>query len=152
MGWFYEPLKSLENSGGAHATADAHCHHAVSSPSALHFTQDACGKLRARASQRVTKRNRAAVHVQTLEVQIQFLDYRQAWTANASLSSISPISSSFNPASLSAFGLLLPARCPFPREEHRPWQTDKPGHRLETKTFGAFSRHDQRRRCAIRHL
>ena len=57
-------LHSLKDSGRAHAAADAHRDHAVSDLAPLHFVQKRRRQLGARAPERVTKRDRAAVDVQ----------------------------------------------------------------------------------------
>src|SRR5579859_654825 len=64
----------LKNAGGAHAPADAHCHHAVAGAAALHLLHQLHGQLGAGAAQRVTQRNGAAVDVGDRLIQPQLAD------------------------------------------------------------------------------
>src|SRR5262249_13698218 len=77
LGSFAEPLKSFKNSCGPLSTANAHRDHTVPGSSPLHLSQDACSELGTRTSKRMSKRDRTAIYVQPLEVEIQFLDHGQ---------------------------------------------------------------------------
>src|ERR1039458_4452926 len=65
-------LQVLKDARRAHATADAHRHHAVASVAALEFAEDACGQLGAGASQRMPQRDGSAVDVDALRIQLSF--------------------------------------------------------------------------------
>src|SRR6185503_17080261 len=67
-------LKSFQNSRGAHTTADTHRHHSISPVAALQLAQDARSQLRARATERMAQRDRAAVDVDLIRIQSQRLD------------------------------------------------------------------------------
>ncbi len=56
-------LDQFKNPCRSHATANAHGHHAKLYLTAFHFIQQGCSQLRAGASERVSKRNRAAIDV-----------------------------------------------------------------------------------------
>jgi hypothetical protein len=60
--------QALEDSGGAHAAADAHRHHPVASASTLKLAQDGGGELRAGAAQGVAQGDGAAVDVDAVGV------------------------------------------------------------------------------------
>ena len=67
-------LQILENTGRAHASADAHGDHAVAGLAAPQFADDARGELGAGASQRMTEGDRSAVRVNECRVEAAFLD------------------------------------------------------------------------------
>src|SRR5437763_6574184 len=66
---------SLKYSRGAHATADAHRHHAITAVASFQFAQDRCGQFCARASERMAQRDRAAVNVDLVGIQLEHLDH-----------------------------------------------------------------------------
>src|SRR5215213_5659417 len=68
-------LKSFKNSRGAHAAPDTHRHHSISSIAALELAQDAGSQLRARATERMAQRDRAAIDVDLIRVQSQRLNH-----------------------------------------------------------------------------
>src|SRR5436853_6218684 len=68
-------IHQLENSRCAHAAANAHRHHSVSSVASLQFAQDRCGQLCSRAAERMTEGNRAAIDVDLIRVKLEHLDY-----------------------------------------------------------------------------
>src|SRR6266851_5220101 len=67
----------FKDSRGAHSAANAHGDHAVSPVAALEFAEDAGGQLRARATQWMSERDRAAVDVNFLRIQTQCLDHSE---------------------------------------------------------------------------
>src|SRR4051812_1324194 len=67
-------LNSLKNTGCAHAAADAHRDHRVTTLAALKLAQDSRGQLRARAAKRVAQGDGAAVDVDLLRVESEFAD------------------------------------------------------------------------------
>src|SRR5207244_3060519 len=56
--------RALENTGSSHSTTYAHCHQSVTTPSALHLVQQRRRQLRARAAERMTERDGAAVDIE----------------------------------------------------------------------------------------
>src|SRR5712664_2160212 len=70
-------LQPLKYSRGAHAAANAHCHHAVAAVASFQLSQYRCRQLRSRAAQRMSKRNRATVHIHLVWVQLKHLDHCQ---------------------------------------------------------------------------
>src|SRR5262245_33397678 len=65
-------LNPLENACSAHSAADAHRDHSVSRAATLHFVKQRGGQFRARATERMPKRNRAAVDVHFRRIQTEF--------------------------------------------------------------------------------
>jgi hypothetical protein len=55
--------EALEDAGGAHAAANAHCHHAVAGVAALEFADDAGGELGAGAAERVAEGDGATIGI-----------------------------------------------------------------------------------------
>src|SRR6185312_9411405 len=68
-------LQPLKYSRGAHAAADAHRHHAVTSIASFQLAQDRGGEFRSRASKRMAQRDRAAVHVDLIGIKLKHLDH-----------------------------------------------------------------------------
>ena len=81
-------LSVFENAGGALAAADAHRHHAVFYVAALHFTQDGGGEFRARATQRMSEGDGAAVEVERSRFSPASRITARACTAKASFNSM----------------------------------------------------------------
>ena len=86
------------------AAADAHRHHSVARVPALHFAQDGGGELRAGATQRMPQRNGAAVGIHVIDVRPAWRITASACTANASFSSITPMSSKLQPGQRQRLG------------------------------------------------
>src|SRR3989454_7049343 len=68
------PLEALEDTGGAHAAADAHGDEAVAGVAALEFANDGCGELRAGAAQGMAEGHGAAIDVDALRVESRDFD------------------------------------------------------------------------------
>jgi hypothetical protein len=73
----HELLEPLEDSGGAHPSADAHRHHAVARASAAHLVHQRRGQLGAGAAEGMAKGDRAAVDVEAIGIDRQFLQTGQ---------------------------------------------------------------------------
>src|ERR1043165_6982598 len=69
--------QALKNPGGAHATANTHRHHSISSITSLKFAQDTCREFRARATERMTKRDRAAVYINPFRIETESFYYSE---------------------------------------------------------------------------
>src|SRR5260370_28144525 len=67
-------LEALEDTGGAHAAADAHGDEAVAGVAALQFANDGCGELRASAAQRMADGHGAAIDVDARRIEARDFD------------------------------------------------------------------------------
>src|ERR1041385_8318613 len=70
-------LEPLKNPGGAHSTTKTHRHHSIPAISSLQLPENTRSQLRARATERVAHRDRAAVNVDLIRIQSQRLDHRE---------------------------------------------------------------------------
>src|SRR5262245_5658034 len=68
---------TLENTGGPHASTDAHGDQAVAGAPALHFIEQAGRQLGAGATEGMPERDRATVDVKSFRVDREFLENRQ---------------------------------------------------------------------------
>src|SRR5712691_3618063 len=75
MGRFREGrLEAFEDTGGAHAAADAHGDEAVVAVAALQFAKDGCGELRTGAAQGMAEGHGAAIDVDARGVESRDFD------------------------------------------------------------------------------
>src|ERR1051326_3259680 len=75
--FLYISLHSFHDHRDALAPADARGRKSVASVAAMQFVQDSQNKARARCAQRMSKRDRTAVHVCTRTIQTEFLFHSQ---------------------------------------------------------------------------
>src|SRR6185503_5224996 len=70
-------IKSFQDPGSAHSTANTHRHHPVSPVAALQLSQNARRQLCASAAKRMAQRDRASVDVNFVGIETQRLDHRE---------------------------------------------------------------------------
>src|ERR1700754_4340118 len=70
-------INGLEDSGGAHSSANTHCHHAVLCAAARHLAEQCCGQLGPGAAERMTERNRPAVDIELCRINAKHFDHSQ---------------------------------------------------------------------------
>src|SRR6266568_4427220 len=68
-------LQSLKYSRSPHAATDAHRHHAITTIASFQFAQNRRGQLRSSAPKRMTKRDRAAIHIDLVRIELEHLDH-----------------------------------------------------------------------------
>src|SRR6185312_5451755 len=70
-------IQGFKNTGRALSAADAHRNHSIFHAPSPHLTQNRSRQLCAGAAERMSERNRAAVHIHALEIQPAFANHRE---------------------------------------------------------------------------